>query len=645
MTFDEGRFGKFEIDAKLGSGGMAEVFRCRLAGIGGFEKWVVVKRILSQHANDPYFVQMFMDEARLSANLNHPNIAQTFEIDEIDGIAYIAMEYVKGPTLSQLIRKAWREEKVHLGHFALVVAQVCEGLHHAHTALDSAGEPMSIVHRDVSPQNVIVSLDGVPKLLDFGVALGRGRIAKTEAGTLKGKLRYMAPEQISQGGAVDHRVDIFSAGVMLYEATVGRNPHGGSDTSEVTLLKNVMDGLMQPPSMTAPNYPPELEAIVMKAIHPKPEERYQSARELHDALVAFTAGGPHASSQRAVAAWVNELFPNFEVTATRTGDRTPGTTPIRSGGGAQRRTQSSDRWPAPRRTPSAGSLPSFEINTEATARPSTRWPWVAVGLVVLACLGTLLYLQGRRSAQVSGAVTIIRQVADAGGEVNAFNPDDAAKAYLDEAEKYAESSRYTLALQLLQQAREQKIQDPALNIRLMQVGDSIEVRALLYKANNLLERNDLTGAADQAKLVLERDPTQAQALALISKVRQAREARKPVPTTPSKERRDGVGFLFISSTPSGMVFVDDEPVGRTPLKGRPQAAGIHNIQIRENGYYPAETTLRVESGKKVTLSLTLQAKGEKQLIEMPEETGPESTLQGTKGKPPAGQRASNTGGR
>ncbi len=623
MTYDEGRFGKFEIDAKLGSGGMAEVFRCRLAGIGGFEKLVVVKRILSQHADDPYFVQMFMDEARLSANLSHPNIVQTFEIDEIDGLAYIAMEYVRGPTLSQLIRKAWRENRVHLGHFSQIVGQVAEGLHHAHTAVDSTGEPMSIVHRDVSPQNVILSLDGVPKLLDFGVALGRGRLAKTEAGTLKGKLRYMAPEQISQAGEVDQRVDIFSAGVMLYEATVGENPHGGSDTSEVTLLKNVMDGLMRLPSEISPGYPRDLEEIVMRAIAPDRSRRYGSARELHDALEIFVAGGAHASNQRAVAAWVNELFPNFEVTATRTSDRTPGTTPVRSRGStAQRKLGSSDRWPSqPHHTPSAGSLPSFEIDTASTLKPSTRWPWVAVGLVVLACLGTLLYLQGRRSAQ--GLAAYVRTTPDASGPETAppFNADEAGRVYLDEAERYAEASRYGLALQLLKQAREVKIQDPALNIRLMQVGDAIEIKALLYKASGLMEKGDLNGAVDQGKLVLERDPTNAEALALIAKVREARETKRPaVQSSSTRERKDSYGFLFISSSPAGMVFVDDELIGRTPIKGRAELAGIHAIQIRENGFYPAETTIRVEGGKKVTLSLTLQAKEQKhQPIEMPDE--------------------------
>jgi eukaryotic-like serine/threonine-protein kinase len=217
--------GKFQIVGQLGRGGMADVFVCRLQGIGGFDKEVVLKRIIPERAGDPHFVKMFLDEARVVANLNHPNIVQVFEIGEQDGIPYMAMEYVKGVTLSMVIREASRQKKINYSHCATIIAGVCDALEYAHNANGPDGEPLGLVHRDVTPGNIVISREGTPKLLDFGVARARGRLAQTEAGTIKGKLRYMAPEQISQG-PLDARADIFSLGVCLFEITTGQHPFG-----------------------------------------------------------------------------------------------------------------------------------------------------------------------------------------------------------------------------------------------------------------------------------------------------------------------------------------------------------------------------------------------------------------------------------
>ena len=301
----EQRFGKFEVVGFLGRGGMAEVFLCRLGGLGGFNKEVVVKRILPERVADPSFLRMFLDEARVAANLNHPNIVQVYEIAEADGLPYIAMEYVRGPTFSAVIRETVRANQLHVGHVAKILSGVCEGLQHAHSALGPNREPLGLVHRDVSPQNVILSPEGVPKLLDFGVAKARGRLTTTEAGTLKGKLRYMAPEQIQQG-ALDHRADVFSVGVLLCEATTGRNPFGARQVTEVQLFKNIVNGSYTRPSQLAPGYPEELERIVLWAIEPDVDKRCPSAEALHDALEKFVSAGPYASTTRAVAGWVQE---------------------------------------------------------------------------------------------------------------------------------------------------------------------------------------------------------------------------------------------------------------------------------------------------------------------------------------------------
>jgi hypothetical protein len=303
-----GSIGKFEIQSRLGRGGMADVYRCSRKGIGGFEKVVVVKCIRSERAGDPEFVRLFLDEARLAANLNHPNIVQIFEIDEVNGTPYIAMEYVPGPTLAALLRRAQRAGRREPGHACQVLAGVCEGLHYAHTATSPAGQPLGLVHRDVSPQNIIVSREGVPKLLDFGVAKANDRSA--EARTVRGKLRYISPEQLT--GTVDHRADVFAVGVCLFEATTGQSPHGSAANDELSLLGSVAKGPRLRPSEVVADYPPGLEEIVLWAIEPDPERRCPSARQLHDALEAYVAHGPQASGTRAVASWVAELFPEIE---------------------------------------------------------------------------------------------------------------------------------------------------------------------------------------------------------------------------------------------------------------------------------------------------------------------------------------------
>jgi serine/threonine protein kinase len=299
--------GRFQILSRLGRGGMADVYRCRLRGRGGFEEVVVVKRIRADRASDPDFIRMFLDEARLAAKLDHPNIVQVLEIDEDAGSPYIAMEHVDGPTLGQLVRRARSAGRLELGHLIRIIADICAGLHHAHGCTGDDGRPLEVVHRDVSPQNILVSRQGISKLLDFGVAKARGRLTETGSGVLKGKLGYLAPELFS--GMVDQRADVFAAGVCLFEATTGQSPWGTAEADQVALLRNIMTGDYLRPSELVPDYPPALEDIVLSAIEPDPDRRCPSARELRDRLEELTRRPPFLSSLGAVRAWVGQLFP------------------------------------------------------------------------------------------------------------------------------------------------------------------------------------------------------------------------------------------------------------------------------------------------------------------------------------------------
>ena len=245
---------RFQIVGQLGRGALAEVYLCKLRGVAGFEKEVVVKRISAEYAADPLFVRMFLDEARVAARLTHPNIVQVFEVGEEEGVPYIAMEYVRGVTLEMVIRRAHQEGKLHHGHFAQVIAKICDALAYAHSAVDQDGEPVGLVHREVSPANIVLNLDGIPKLLDFGMAAAKDRLLHTQEGMLTGELRYMAPEQVSRG-RLDHRADVFSLGITLFELTTGINPFGPPGQRDVEVLQKVLNAPIPRPSQIVPTYP------------------------------------------------------------------------------------------------------------------------------------------------------------------------------------------------------------------------------------------------------------------------------------------------------------------------------------------------------------------------------------------------------
>jgi len=275
------RLADFEIIRRLGVGGMAEVFLAKKRGAEGTYKLLVLKRILPAHDSSSRFRAMFAEEAQLATRLNHPNIVQVYDFQDYgDEGQLLSMEYVEGPDLRRLQRAAGaKKTRIRPYVSAYIVAEVAKGLHYAHERRDEGGKPIDIVHRDVSPQNVLLSFDGGVKIADFGIATAS--LFREEPGVLKGKTGYMSPEQ-AHGKKVDRRTDVYSLGVVFHELLTGRSLHGGTEGQE--LLDAVRAGQVQPPSLFAPDVPPELEAIVMRALSKDREERFQTARDFATAI-------------------------------------------------------------------------------------------------------------------------------------------------------------------------------------------------------------------------------------------------------------------------------------------------------------------------------------------------------------------------
>ncbi len=299
-------FGKYVLLERISVGGMAEVFKAKSFGVEGFEKILAIKRILPSMAEDADFIEMFIDEAKICGQLNHANICQIFELGRVDDSHFIAMEYVWGKDVLQIqnrFRKLRQTMKAEMAAF--IAAKLCEGLDYAHKKKDAAGRPLGIIHRDISPQNILISYDGELKIIDFGIAKAASRSSKTQAGVLKGKFGYMSPEQV-RGLPLDRRSDVFAIGTILYELlTADRLFMGESDFETLEKVRNVD---VPPVTSINKNVPPELEKIIHKALARDVDERYQWANEMQEALHAFLLAREPVFTAKHLSTWMREQF-------------------------------------------------------------------------------------------------------------------------------------------------------------------------------------------------------------------------------------------------------------------------------------------------------------------------------------------------
>ncbi len=522
-------FGKYTIVERLGVGGMAEVWLCRLRSIGGFEKPVVIKRILPAMAADPEFVRMFLDEARVVASLNHANIVHVYDIDEADNAPFLVMEYVQGPNLSTLIKEARRQSGVIIAHGVRILADICAGLHAAHNSRDANGELLQLVHRDVSPHNIMISVEGVAKLVDFGVAKSRGRSTTTQIGAIKGKVAYMAPEQASPRGEIDHRADVYSVGVCLYQATTGRLPFEADN--DASLLMQVLTGSYRSPTDVVPDFPIELENIIEWAMERDPEARCPSALALQQALDSFVAtNSQYASSPATLAQWVNELFPAGVYKPSSSQSRGtpnssfPGLSAARSRLKATPAALDPGLPPAPQAPPSEevadvtefDFVPEARVLTKPTPAPAGS-PWRLIAGAALAV------------AVVVATIVVVMKPGMPPAPV-VEDPAVAGRLYLQEATQQVGQRQFGVAAELIAKAREAGARSPSLQIEIAKLASVLQRETALDRMRRAEAAGDFERAAEYASGVLATDPTNEAAARTLQG---AHERQAPAPAPPA----------------------------------------------------------------------------------------------------------------
>ena len=300
------QFGRYILLERIAIGGMAEIFKAKAPGLGGFEKILAIKRLHPRYSQDVDFIDMLIDEARITVQLNHSNIGQIFDLSKVEEDYFIAMEFIDGRDLYR-VQKRLRDanQRMPLDAAAFIAMEACSGLDHAHRKRDSRNRPLRIVHRDVSPQNILASFEGDVKVVDFGIAKAQFRAYETEAGIIKGKFYYMSPEQ-ARGESVDHRTDIFSLGIVLYEMVTGELLY--KDDDDITLLSRVRRAEIEPAGRFRPELPDDFERIIMKALSRDREDRYPSAQHMQRDLAKYLRRSHSTFNKSRLGALMQQTF-------------------------------------------------------------------------------------------------------------------------------------------------------------------------------------------------------------------------------------------------------------------------------------------------------------------------------------------------
>ena len=529
--------GRYVIRRKLAEGGMAEIFLAQSHGPEGFEKQVVIKRIRAALADDPSFVQMFIAEARVASKLNHANLVHIFDFDRHEDSYYLAMEYVRGKSLAEMHRRARSANReVPPVLVAQIGLEVARGLGYAHR-LNDHGHPLGLVHRDVTPHNVLLSYEGAVKLTDFGIAKASNRAST--AGMLKGKFAYMSPEQ-SRGEPVDPRTDLFALGITLWELLTGGRLFDGD--SDVAVLRAVQEREILSPSVVNPAVDPALSDAVMSALQRDPARRIRSAAELERRLLTYVIGATRAPEDTDVGQFVRALFPDDASTDEDTEPAAPLQLISRPGGGTARsgRPPQARMDPAGRllqqTAPSAGKPPAEDEAFAATRTPTAR----------------------RFSA------------ATAPGQESAVTS--------------APGSDDSRALALRFGAGRRRLSLVALGLAVL-----LGVGAVAFVAGQREPRSESGPASPPLPAAVPVPPPPREV--------RAPSAPPPPPPTESPAPRAAPGFLYVAAQPWGKLYVDGNFVADVEVPRRvPLAPGTHTVRL-VNGKKIKTWTVDIESGK------------------------------------------------
>ena len=552
-------------------GGMAEIFKAKTFGHGGFENVVVIKRILAHLSENPSFVKMFMDEAKITALLQHGNIVRIYDFGKIDRNYFIAMECVEGKDVKQVLRKLAERRKLIPREFAVYIAmEAAKGLDYAHKRTTLQGAPLDIVHRDVSPSNILVSYNGEVKVADFGIVKAANCAETTNEGMLKGKFEYMSPEQAG-GKDIDRRSDIFSVGIILWEMLTGRRLF--KTDSELKTLEKIKSGDFEAPSKMNHTVPPRLDEIVMRALAVDPDDRYADARDLHADLLDFLYPAPPDVTQQSLALYMKDLFTE-EVSGER--DRMEEGTRLAQ---AMHETAASvDLEPDWEEGGSARSQPGKAAVEAQQQPPPSRMPLVAaivlLSVVIMIGIGAVAWIYLDQPAQTTPSEMQVQVAAPTTSTIRVKVSPVVGKVYLD-GRLYGEQKEVVI----------DKVTPGAEH--------TLRVEADGYQAY-------------EEKMTLEAGSTLPVPVVLTA---------VPATPPPQTDRRDeastGTAVLRVNSTPSGAeVVINGRVVGKTPLDWTGKASERIGLELRASGYQTVKTLVNLPRSGRDSQNYTLQKQGD-----------------------------------
>jgi tRNA A-37 threonylcarbamoyl transferase component Bud32 len=573
VPFEPAEFGRYYLVDKIAVGGMAEVFKAKSYSERGFEKLLVIKRILDHLSDNDEFVEMFIDEAKISVELQHANIVQIYDFGKAGDNYYIAMECVEGKDVKSMLRKLARRRKLMPQEFAAYfAAEACRGLDYAHKRTDLDGKPLNIVHRDISPSNLIVSYTGDVKVADFGIAKAENAAYNTKDGVLKGKFEYMSPEQAS-GKAVDHRSDVFAVGIILHEMLTGRRLF--KTDSDVATLEKIKKVDIPTPREVNPTIPAALDALVMKALAREPSDRYADARALQAALVEYIYPTTPDAVRERVHSFMGELFAE-EIAKER--ERLAEGSRVAEALRARPRPAPVQDWEG---TPSAGT-------TVQPAPPPSRLPLVLAG-VAIALLAVFTGIFLLRDQERSPQVIEVRAAEKPPVIQLVIEPPEASPVVTLDGQPLAEGKTRVTA--------ETTASEAPRTLRVTAEGfDPYEETVQLGGGDRYLVKVQLEATAPAA-------PEEPASTAPVP----AAPAPSEAPSTPEA----APAALAIGSTPAGAtVVVNGRAVGKTPVQWSGASAGVaYRVELRMTGHEPERFSLTVPpSGGTVSAERRLKAK-------------------------------------